>query len=461
MKIKSQEEIILDCISDGVITIGLDRKIRYINQAMRLMLGLEDDLDTRDLSCEDLVQSDICNTDECIFHKVFLTKERLSNYETVIRNREGIYMPVSINTNFLKDNNGDVVGIVEVFRNLSIVKGLEGNIKELESRIADRGRFGNIIGNSKAIREILAVLPTVANSKSTVLLEGESGTGKELIANAIHLNSSRRDKSFVAVNCAALAEGVLESELFGHVKGAFTGAYYDKLGRFELADKGTIFLDEIGDVSLSTQGKLLRVLQEEELERVGGSKSIRIDIRVIAASNKDLLSLVKKGEFRDDLYYRIRVFPIRIPPLRERKEDIPQLVRHFISIYNKEMDKDIKTISHSAMAVLLSYDYPGNVRELENIIEHASVCCQGDTIQVEHLPNDIIGHRDIVDKASKSTGSLKIMERELMLKVLDQSGWNYKEAAKILGLSRTTLWRRLKEFNIKREKRFKMQRYIS
>ncbi|MBI5746779.1 MAG: sigma 54-interacting transcriptional regulator [Nitrospirae bacterium] len=460
MKIRSQEEIILNCISDGVITIGMDRKIRYINQAMRLMLGLEDDLDTRDLSCEDLIQSDICNTDECIFHKALLTKERLSNYETVIRNREGVYMPVSINTDFLKDNNGDVVGIVEVFRNLSLVKGLEGNIKELESRIADRGRFGNIIGNSKAIREILAVLPTVANSKSTVLLEGESGTGKELIANAIHLNSPRRDKSFVAVNCAALAEGVLESELFGHVKGAFTGAYYDKLGRFELADKGTIFLDEIGDVSLSTQGKLLRVLQEEELERVGGSKSIRIDIRVIAASNKDLLSLVKRGEFRDDLYYRIRVFPIRIPPLRERKEDIPQLVRHFISIYNKEMDKDIKTISHSAMATLLSYDYPGNVRELENIIEHASVCCRGDTIQVEHLPNDIIGHRDIVDKASKSAGSLKIMERELMLKVLDQSGWNYKEAAKILGLSRTTLWRRLKEFNIKREKRFKMQHYI-
>ncbi|HLF86786.1 MAG TPA: sigma 54-interacting transcriptional regulator [Nitrospiria bacterium] len=461
MKIRSQEEIILNCISDGVITIGLDRKIRYINQAMRLMLGLEDDLDTRDLSCKDLVQSDICNTEECIFHKALLTKERLSNYETVIRNREGIYMPVSINTDFLKDNNGDVVGIVEVFRNLSLVKGLEGNIKELENRIADRGRFGNIIGNSKAIREILAVLPTVANSKSTVLLEGESGTGKELIANAIHLNSPRRDKSFVAVNCAALAEGILESELFGHVKGAFTGAYYDKLGRFELADKGTIFLDEIGDVSLSTQGKLLRVLQEEELERVGGTKSIRIDIRVIAASNKDLLSLVKRGEFRDDLYYRIRVFPIRIPPLRERKEDVPQLVRHFISIYNKEVGKDIKTISHSAMAILLSYDYPGNVRELENIIEHASVCCHGDTIQVEHLPNDIIGNRDIVDKASKSTGSLKIMERELMLKVLDQSGWNYKEAAKILGLSRTTLWRRLKEFNIKREKRFKMQHYNS
>jgi transcriptional regulator with PAS, ATPase and Fis domain len=435
----------------------MDRKIRYINQAMRLMLGLEDDLDTKDLSCEDLVQSDICNTDECIFHKALLTKERLSNYETVIRNREGIYMPVSINTDFLKDNNGDVVGIVEVFRNLSLVKGLEGNIKELESRIADRGRFGNIIGNSKAIREILAVLPTVANSKSTVLLEGESGTGKELIANAIHLNSPRRDKSFVAVNCAALAEGILESELFGHVKGAFTGAYYDKLGRFELADKGTIFLDEIGDVSLSTQGKLLRVLQEEELERVGGTKSIRIDIRVIAASNKDLLSLVKRGEFRDDLYYRIRVFPIRIPPLRERKEDIPQLVRHFISIYNKEMGKDIKTISHSAMATLLSYDYPGNVRELENIIEHASVCCQGDTIQVEHLPNDIIGHRDIVDKASKSTGSLKIMERELMLKVLDQSGWNYKEAAKILGLSRTTLWRKLREFKIDKIKRTKIE----
>lgn len=459
MKIKSQEEI-LDCISDGVITIGIDRKIKYINQAMKDLLSIDYDPSKMGLTCEDLVQSDMCNTEECIFHRALLTGERFSNYETVIKNRDGAYIPVSINTDFLRDDNGKVAGIVEVFRDLSQVKGLEGNIKELENKIADRSRFGNIIGNNKRIREILAILPTVANSKSTVLLEGESGTGKELIANAIHLNSPRRDKSFVALNCGALAEGILESELFGHVKGAFTGAYYDKLGRFELADKGTIFLDEIGDISLPMQGKLLRVLQEEEFERVGGTKSIKVDIRVIAATNKDLLYQVKKGEFRDDLYYRIRVFPIRIPPLRERKEDIPQLARHFVSIYNKEMGKDIKTISHSAMATLLSYDYPGNVRELENIIEHASVCCQGDTIQMEHLPKDILGNKDIVEKASKSVGSLRIMERELMLKILEQSDWRYKEAAKTLGISRTTLWRKLKEFKIEKDRRPKMKHLI-
>lgn len=460
MKIKGQEEIILDCISDGVITIGLDRKIRYINRAMKEILGVDYDPSRKNITCEDLVQSDICNTDECIFHKALLTGERLLNYETVIKNKDGGYIPVSINMDFLRDNDGEVTGIVEVFRNLSLVKGLEGNIKEMESKIADRSRFGNIIGNNKSIREILAILPTVANSKSTVLLEGESGTGKELIANAIHLNSPRSDRPFVAVNCAALAEGVLESELFGHVKGAFTGAYYDKLGRFELADKGTIFLDEIGDISLSTQGKLLRVLQEEEFERVGGTKSIKVDIRVIAATNKDLLYLVRRGEFRDDLYYRIRVFPIKIPPLRERKEDIPQMVRHFISIYNKEMGKNIKIISHGAMTTLLSYDYPGNVRELGNIIEHASVCCKDDTIQVEHLPKDIIGNKDIIEKASKGVGSLRIMERELMLKVLDQSNWRYKEAAKILGVSRTTLWRKLKDFKIDKDKRFEMKHLI-
>lgn len=463
MKIRSQEEIILDCISDGVITIGIDKKIKYINKAMKELLGVDDDLSKKDITCEQLVQSDICKTDECIFHRALLTGERFLNYETVIKNRSGAYIPVSINTDFLRENNGEVIGIVEVFRSISQVKGLEGNIRELESRIADRSRFGNIIGNNKKIREILAILPTIANSKSTVLLEGESGTGKELIANAIHLNSPRKDRPFIAVNCAALAEGVLESELFGHVKGAFTGAYYDKLGRFELADKGTIFLDEIGDISLSTQGKLLRVLQEEEFERVGGTKNIKVDIRVIAATNKDLLSLVRKGEFRDDLYYRIRVFPIKIPPLRERKEDIPQLARHFISIYNKEMGKDIKTISHSTMATLLSYDYPGNVRELENIIEHASVCCQGDTIQVEHLPKDIkdiLGNKDIVERVSMSVGSISVMERELMLRVLDQCDWRYKEAAKVLGISRTTLWRRLKESRIEKGKRFKMQHLI-
>ncbi len=450
---KTDEQIILDCISDGVVTIGQDMKIKYMNKAMQNLLGYElEEVLESGLDCHLFVQSNICTTHDCIMEKALCNREKVSNYETAIRNKEGRVIPVSINTDFLWDAVGNFIGVVETFRDLSQIKELKDKLEEKEGR---RG-FANIIGKSKKLQEILDLLPAVANSKSTVLLEGESGTGKELIARVIHAYSPRKDKPFIALNCAALAEGVLESELFGHVKGAFTGAHVDRKGRFEIADKGTIFLDEIGDMNLSTQVKLLRVLQEEEIELVGGNKSIELNVRVIAATNKDLALAVKNGTFREDLYYRIRVFPITIPPLRERKDDILPLIEHFIAKFNSATGKSINNFSSKALDALLAYDFPGNVRELENIIEHAFVRCSGKTILIEHLPKDIIeykkemlgGDLEMLGEDLEKKGSLKAIERELIGKTLENSGWKYQETAEKLGISRSTLYRKIKEFGI-------------
>ncbi len=321
--------------------------------------------------------------------------------------------------------------------------------KAMAEVLRDRYSFENIIGDSEKMQEIYRLIPKIAKTNSTVLIEGESGTGKELIAHSIHQFSPREDKPFIRVNCGALAEGLLESELFGHVKGAFTGAITHKLGRFELADGGTIFLDEIGDISLSTQVKLLRVIQEGEFEKVGDSRRIKVDVRIIAATNKDLKRAVETREFRQDLYYRLRVVPIFLPPLRERKDDVPPLVYHFIDRFNKEMGKKVIHVSPGAMEILMEYDYPGNIRELENIIEHIMVLCTEETIQAEHLLKDIQPSRnDILGKVIGREDPLRAMEQELILKVLKQTGWNYKKTSEKLKLSRTTLWRKVKEYSI-------------
>ena len=319
--------------------------------------------------------------------------------------------------------------------------------KAMEEVIRDRYSFENIIGQSEKMQEIYRLIPKIAKTNSTVLIEGESGTGKELIAHSIHQFSPREEKPFIRLNCGALAEGLLESELFGHVKGAFTGAITHKLGRFELADGGTLFLDEIGDISPATQVKLLRAIQEGEFEKVGDSRRIKVDVRIIAATNKDLKKAVETREFRQDLYYRLRVVPIQLPPLRERKDDIPLLVNHFIDRFNKEMGKKVTHVSPEAMEILMEYDYPGNIRELENIIEHVMVFCAGDTLQAEHLLKDIQPSRnDIIGRVIGKEDPLKAMEQELILKVLKQTGWNYKKTAERLKLSRTTLWRKVKEY---------------
>ena len=326
--------------------------------------------------------------------------------------------------------------------------------KLLSQALSDRFRYGNMVGKSKPILKIYDIIEKVAQSKASVLITGPSGTGKELIAKAIHYGGSRRDRPFVSINCGALTETLLESELFGHERGAFTGAVRDRTGRFKEADGGTIFLDEIGDISPFIQVKLLRVLQEREIERVGESKKHKIDIRIIAATNKNLYGLVNDGNFREDLYYRLKVFPINIPPLRKRKEDIPLLIDNFINIQNKKTSKRINNVSQSALRILMDYTWPGNVRELENAIEHAFVLCIDKEIDIFDLPVEIrqfeyqaVAH--ITPRSTQnSTSSRRQVTREILLDILHVCDWNKAEAGRRMGLSRTAVWKYMKKWDI-------------
>lgn len=321
--------------------------------------------------------------------------------------------------------------------------------KMMRETIRARYSFENMIGKNKKMEAIYALIPKIAATKATVLIEGESGTGKELVAHSIHQYSTREDKAFIRVNCAALAEGLLESELFGHVRGAFTGAIAHKLGRFELADGGTLFLDEIGEISLSTQAKLLRAVQDGEIEKVGDARRVKVDVRVIAATNKDLKKAVEMGEFRHDLYYRLKVVPILLPPLRDRKDDVPLLVDHFIARFNKEMGRKVTQVEPEVMTILNAYDFPGNIRELENIVEHAMVFCTGDTLEAEHLQKEIQpARKSVINAVVENEDPIHAMEEALILNVLTQTKWNYKKTAEKLKMSRTTLWRKIKTYGL-------------
>ncbi len=319
----------------------------------------------------------------------------------------------------------------------------------LRQKIREHFCFANIIGNSRWIREIIDVIHQISSTKATVLIQGESGTGKELIANAIHYNSPVSLAPFIKVSCATLAEGVLESEIFGHEKGAFTGALYTKKGRFELADGGTLFLDEVGDIPLSTQVKLLRVLQEQEFERVGGTKTIKVDVRIIAATNKRLEDLVKENKFREDLYYRLRVVTIEVPPLRERKEDIPLLTVHFLKHFSESHGKEVKNISPEAMQWMIAYDWPGNVRELMNCIESMVVMSKGDTINLESLPDYIFSREDKNEISVYKPVPIIEIERHAIQNTLKSVGWNKAKAARMLGIGLRTLYRKLEVYGIK------------
>jgi len=337
---------------------------------------------------------------------------------------------------------------VELDRSRKALADLKGDIK--------RGhRFGKIIGKSEPMQVIYALIQDLADVPATVLITGESGTGKELVAEALHTESQRKDHPFVKVNCSALSESVLESELFGHVKGAFTGADKNKIGRFQKAADGTILLDEIGDVSLNFQKRLLRVLQEREFERLGDATTLSMDARIIAATNQNLLERVKQGEFRQDLYYRLKVVEIKLPPLRERKEDILLMIHHFLGIFNEELGKKIESVSPEILRILMAYHWPGNVRELRNTLEHICILCKNTTIVEDDLPSDFPGHDLSYDQSfqvlsNKTPPSSETLpdDKETLLKALEQAQWNKTRAAEILGISRRTLYRRLKEYQI-------------
>ncbi len=325
--------------------------------------------------------------------------------------------------------------------------------RNLKEQLREQFSITKIIGSSPVMQELYKTISLVAPSDATILITGESGTGKELVANALFENSQRKDHAFIKINCAALHENLLESELFGHQKGAFTGALEQRRGRFELAHKGTLFLDEIGDMTLATQAKVLRVLQEGEFERLGASQSIKVDVRIIAATNRDLAAMVKAGTFRQDLFFRLSVVPVALPPLRQRSGDIPDLARHFLKRYREKNRKDIKGIHPQALNLLMRYDWPGNIRELENCIERAVVICLGEEITPRELPPgiapaDIVPPNPQNSRKDSSGPTLRDMEREMIWNTLEETGHNKSKTAKILGIARQTLLNKLKEYDI-------------
>ncbi|MGA1825480.1 MAG: sigma 54-interacting transcriptional regulator [bacterium] len=388
------------------------------------------------------------------------------------KNKESFSLIQGDNTNRLIEISASIIksdkdeqSVIEVLRDITERKELEDRLHKSEERRAkelmERYRFGNIIGKSPSMQKIYDLIEVVAQSKTSVLLQGDTGTGKELIARAIHYNSPFREKPFVELCCSVLSENLLESELFGHVRGAFTGAIKDKIGRFEMANGGTILLDEIGEISPSVQVKLLRVLQEREFIPVGGGKPVKVDLRIIAATNKDLKKAVERGEFREDLYYRLNVVLINIPSLKERKEDIPFLARHFLEKFKKIFNKNIKVISPQTLDCLLQYDWPGNIRQLENAIEHACVKCDSEIIIASNLPEEILAgnimdnNKDVKTKQVIDTvddvpdRNLRGIEVHELVKVLEETDWNIAKTAKILGIGRATVYRKISKYNLK------------
>jgi len=326
--------------------------------------------------------------------------------------------------------------------------------KLLHQQLEERFRLDNIIGHHNQMQDLFQIIKKISTSNVTVLITGESGTGKELIARAIHFNSQRKHKPFMAINCAAIPEQLIDSELFGYEKGAFTGAAVRRIGLFEAADKGTLFLDEIGDLSLALQAKILRSLQEREVRRLGGREQIKIDVRVIAATNKQLEAEIRKGNFREDLFYRLNVIAIQVPPLRERSTDIPALAEHFIEKYNKKVGRSVRKISHEAMRFFIEYPWPGNVRQLESVIERVILLCEGDRIELKDLPSEIrtgpVSVTDFDFQLPSEGFSLEEFERELITKTMEKNQWVIVKAAKQLGLSYKTLQYRLDKFQVKR-----------
>ena len=326
---------------------------------------------------------------------------------------------------------------------------LRHEVSALRQELHTRYRFENLIGKSRAMQEVFTLIEQVAGSRSTVMVYGKSGTGKELVAKSVHYNSPRSGKAFVAVNCAAIPAELLESELFGHEKGSFTGAIATKVGKFELATAGSLFLDEVGSMRLDLQAKILRALQEREIERVGGTRIIKIDVRVIAATNRDLKKAVEDGTFREDLYYRLNVVPITLPDLKDRIEDIPLLANHFVQKFGPESNPNIREISKEAMAVLMGYAWPGNVRELENVIERAVTLGRGPAIQPVDLPSHLTGGSNPVDRALAKEATLEDLEREYIAVILRRTKGHQIRAASILGIDRRTLYRKIRRYKLK------------
>ena len=439
---------ILETMSEGLMVVDRSGNILFFNRAAEEMTGFKMD-EVLGKQCT------ILDTNTCVVNspdgkrkdcKLF-DLGSVSNKRCIIKSKDGRVIHLLKNATVLKDKKGEITGAVEVMTDVTSIYMKELELQKLKSELLQEYGFSGIIGKSPSMLRLFEQIRNASETDASVIIHGESGVGKELVANAIHRLSKRSREPFIKVNCAALNEYLLESELFGHVKGAFTGAFKDRIGRFEAAHKGTIFLDEIGDMPHSVQIKILRVLQEREIERVGDHKPVSVDVRFITATNKDIEQMVAAGQFREDLFYRINVIPIKIPPLRERKEDIPFILSHYLEKINIMSGKNIKRISPAAMEALEFYHWPGNVRQLINAVEYASMTSKDDTIDMSDLPEYIFKETGPANRDRKN-----LKKAEHILSTLERFNWNRSQTARYLGISRVTLWKLMKEFRIKVKK---------
>lgn len=439
---KNRFENIFHGVSEGVFTVDNEWNIKSFNRSAEKITGYSRE-EAKGKKCWEIFNSSVCRNG-CPMETTLKSNKEMLNNEFTIKKKNGNTIPIRVNSQPFINAEGENIGGIEIFRDIS-------EIKVLTKHLEDRYSFENIIGNSKAMQNIYTLLEHVSQTDSTVLITGESGTGKELIARAIHVNSDRKPQPFMAVNCSAFVETLLESELFGHERGAFTGAIKTKPGRFELAQNGTLFLDEIGDLAPQVQVKLLRVLETRQFERVGGTKPIYMNTRIIVATNKDLKKEIENKRFREDLFYRINVVNIHLSPLRERIEDLPLLIEYFLQKFRKKFKKKIKYISPDAFEILNRYNWPGNIRELENVLEHVFVLCSQETINADSLPDWLIqnidlkepGKGDIINKEK-----IKEAEKLHIQSILNKYSGDRHKVAEALGIDKSTLWRKMKKFGL-------------
>ena len=446
-RIRTEEELekhrrslqaIFRSVKDAIITVNDRMVVIEANEATNSICGIPPENITGRIFTECSFQCDkICHE---VLKNSLEKKVDINEYKIKCRHRDRPEQKVVVTSSPLLAEDGNWMGTVLLIRDIT-------RLSNLERELSERHQFRNIIGKSKKMQDIYALLEDLANLDTTVLITGETGTGKSLVAKALHYGGTRAFKPVVTVNCSALPESLLESELFGHVRGAFTGAIKDSQGRFYAANGGTIILDEIGDISPTIQLKLLRVLQEREFERLGESLPIKIDVRVIATTNRDLKEKMRRGEFREDFYYRLKVMEVRLPPLRERSEDIPLLVNHFCGVFNRKFKKNIEGVSEEVLSAFMNYDWPGNVRELEHSIEHAFILCHGPVIGIDHIPLEI---KEYSFPKKSSQRRKTIQGAEEILTVLEKTDWNKAKTARLLGIDRSTLYRKIRKYGITR-----------
>ncbi len=433
-QLRANLSAIFDSVHDGILLVDQHQNILQANQSLINLFGLPDPVVGMALVQlpENIRATFIEIADKTLMTNEPLTSQRLEIIDPLQKQRI-----LNMSSAPCLSGTGNSLGVVLTVRD-------ETRLETLEKGMKKRQKFEHIVGRSEPVQAMFGLIENLAEVDTTVLITGESGTGKELVAEALHYRSGRRENALVKVNCAALPENLLESELFGHIKGSFTGALKDKIGRFEQAHGGTIFLDEIGDITPALQVRLLRVLQNKEIEKVGGVETIKVDVRIVAATNQDLLNKVAQGEFREDLYYRLKVVQIPMPPLRDRREDIPLLIEHFVGLYNQRFKRQVQGLDEPASRQMESYDWPGNIRELQHAVEHAFVLCRDEIIGTHHLPPEL---HETVASGTDELGVLKDDAAKISA-ALEKSGGNKSRAARLLGISRRTIYRKIEELGI-------------